>query len=990
MSWLVRQVLKISCLCLVQFGAGAFPVPAQEFRGALRGVVQDASGGRVPSAKISMHAVESSQQRESSSDSRGEFRIDNLQPGTYRVKVQASGFAEASSNVKIAVSSVQEISVTLKPEPVRQSITLDLDGPGSITTQSIDSSSAVHQTIITAHDLDTIPLAARSFANIAFLAPGTVPVEPSDPTKARITAVSTGGSSGLNNDLSVDGADNSDDWIGGFLQNFSPEAIQEFSFRTALADADSGRTTAGSVVITTKHGTNEWHGDEAFYERAAALNARFPIENPAPNPKQPFSRQNYVGTVGGPLVKDKLWLFSSLEYVHENASIAYSPGSQAQFDALAQLAAQGLLNVGGTSVDSISVPSSVAVPFRDYLGLIRLDWTQSARSQWFLRSSSDSYITRNALVQQGTLPSTGATAHNNYTNLVINNQFTFSPTWVGTLVLGASTLHLTQTRNSGLGFALAFPFSSTANTISGLETFGDNQFVTAVTAFPVLRNQEKYQLRYDVGHVSGNHAPRFGVNFIHEPVLSGALTANAENLVGLVLNPADYAGNAAGEQQFGTDLTVCSPTPSPSITPGTSCTSTPAGDGSFSQNVQRLGLYAEDSWHATSRLTINYGLRYDTTFGLFVASGHGQSLNPALAGNGVVSGIPHDYRKAFAPRLGAAYGLGSAKNTVLRAGVGLYFNDLGQNGWVEAFNAVNNFNIQKAAEPPSLIDPNYHTPYALHATAGIQHAFDANWTLSADWTLETGMHGYRRYDYSNVSVFRSDNRSSYNSLALRLQGNVAKRLSLVANYSLATAKTWGCVLGELFDYVNGVCNTSNPFGPGDYGPSGEDVRHRGVVAGTLHTPGGFEVTLLAQAESARPFVITTADNSARISVNGVPTSLDEFRGTPYIQADLRVTRPFTVRERWSVSPFIEFFNLFNRNNPGANYVTNVAALPVPSTQAQSGNVTDICTDALCTTTQHISRLSQLAVPAGGLGDFFGPGTTVGIPFAAQLGVRLTF
>lgn len=990
MSWLVRQVRKISCLWLFLCGAGAFSAPAQEFRGALRGVVQDASGGRVPSAKISLHATESLLQRESSSDSRGEFRMDNLLPGTYRVKVQANGFAEASSNVRIVVSSVQEISVTLKPEPVRQSITLDLDGPGSITTQSIDSSTAVLQTIITSHDLDTIPLAARSFANIAYLAPGTEPVEPSDPTKARITAVATGGSSGLNNDLSVDGADNSDDWIGGFLQNFSPEAIQEFSFRTALADADTGRTTAGSVVITTKHGTNEWHGDEALYARAAALNARFPIENPAPAPKQPFSRQNYIGTLGGPIVKDKLWLFSSFEYVRENASIAYSPQSQTQFNALAQLAAQGLVNVDGASVNAIPVPSSVPVPFRDYLGLMRLDWSQSTRSQWFLRSSSDSYITRNALVQQGTLASTGTTAHNNYTNFVINNQFTFSPTWVGTLVLGASTLHLTQTRNSGLGFALAFPFSSTSNTISGLETFGDNQFVTAVTAFPVLRNQEKYQLRYDVSHVTGNHAPRFGVNFIHEPELSGALTANAENLVSLVRNPADYVANPASEQKFATDLTVCSPTPSPNITPGTSCTSTPAGDGSFSQNVQRLGLYAEDSWHATSRLTINYGLRYDTTFGLFIASGHSQNLNPALAGNGVISGIPRDYRKAFAPRLGIAYGLGSAKNTVLRAGAGLYFNDLGQNGWVEAFNAVNHFNIQNAAGPPSLIDPHYHTPYALHVTAGIQHAFDANWILSADWTLETGMHGYRRYDYANVSVFRSDNRSSYSSLAVHLQGNVAKRLSLVANYSLSTAKTWGCVLGELFDYVNGVCDTANPFGPGDYGPSGEDIRHRAVLAGTFHALAGFELTLLAQAESARPFVITTADNSARISVNGVPTSLDEFRGTPYIQADLRVTRPFTVHERWSVSPFIEFFNLFNRNNAGANYVTNVAALPVPFAQAQSGNVTDICANALCTATRPITRLSQLAVPAGALGDFFGPGTTVGIPFAAQLGVRFTF
>jgi hypothetical protein len=980
----LRLLPNVACVSVLLLAVAA---SAQNSRGTLRGTVEDTSGGRIASAKIVVQAAESTFQREAASDARGEFRIDDLVPGTYRVVATASGFAEASSDVRVTISYVQEINVTLRPETVQQTVNV-LGQASSITTQPIDAASAVHQTAITRQDLDTIPLAARSFANIAYLAPGTEPVEPSDPTKARITAVSTGGSSGLNNDLSVDGADNSDDWIGGFLQNFSPESIQEFAVRTAQEDADTGRTTAGSVVITTKQGTNQWHGDEAFYERAASLNARFPIENPAPNPKQPFSRQNYVGTLGGPVSKDKLWFFSSVEYVHENASIAYSPASQAQFNALSELAAQGLLNVGNTTVTSIPVPSSVPIPFRDYLGLVRLDWDQSARSQWFFRLAADSFITDDALVQQATLPSTGATTHNNYFNLVLSNQFAFSSDWLGSFIFGYSGLHLTQSRNAGLGFALAFPFSSTSATTSGFETFGDQQFVTAITAFPVLRNQEKYQLRYDVSHVSGRHAPRFGINFIHEPVLSGALTANAETLVAFALNPSDYAANP---QQFPVDLTACSAMPSPNVTPGTSCTLTPAGDGSFSQNVQRLGLYAEDSWRVTRNLTLNYGLRYDTTFGLFIASGHDQSFNPALAGNGIVTGIPHDYRKAFAPRLGVAYGLGSTGETVFRGGVGLYYNDLAQNGWVDAFNAVNNFNIQNASGPRSLIDPNYHTPYALHATAGIEHAFNADWILSADFTLETGMHGYRRYEYaSGISVFRSDNRSSYKALALHLQGNVAKRISLVANYTLSSAKTWGCVLGELFDYVNGVCNTSNPFGPGDYGPSGEDVRHRAVLAGTFHAPGGFELTTLIQAESARPFVITTSDNSTRISVNGVPTSLDEFRGTPYIQADLRVSRPFRFRENWSVSPFFEFFNLFNRNNPGANFVTNVRALPVPAAEAASGNVTDICLNAACTTTQPVTRLSQLAIPAGGLGDFFGPGTTVGIPFAAQVGVRFTF
>jgi hypothetical protein len=959
------------------------PGQAQSPRGSLRGSVQDVTGARIANATIVAQSSDSSLRREANSEDRGEFRIDDLLPGRYRIEVSAAGFSDAVAEVPIAVSSVREITVTLKPAASAQSVTVKGQS-SSITTEPIDVASAVHQGVIGRQDLQNLPLAARSFANIAYLAPGTEPVEPSDPTKARITAVGTGGSSGLNNELSVDGGDNSDDFIGGFLQNFSPETIQEFAMRTANEDADTGGTTAGSVVITTRRGSNEWHGDAAFYHRAAALNARFPIENPAPGPKQPFSRQNYVFTLGGPLKTNKVWMFSSFEYVHENASIAYSPAVTAQFNALSSLAFRGLI----PGVTSIDVPQNTPVPFRDYIGSLRFDWAQSVKSQWFLRASTDNYTTHNNLVQQGTLPSTGLLTHNNYLNMVISNSYAFSPSWLGTFVFGASGLHLTQRRNSDLGFALAFPFSATSQTVSGFETYGDNQFMTAITAFPDLRNQQKHQLRYDVGHATGDHSFKFGVNFIHEPVLGGAFPGNAETLYTFPQDPTYYVANPA---QFGVDYAA-------------GAASTPAGDGSFSQNVQRLALYAQDSWRVTPHLTLNYGLRYQTTFGLFTASGRSQAENPAYltlqaVGISLIRGIPHDDHKQIAPRLGLTYAPGRSGKTVLRTGFGLFYNDLAQGGWAPAFQAVNNSSAGvcclNPGEPGAVIDPNYKTPYAIHASGGVQHAINAHWTISADYTHQQGNHSYRRYDYTPgvninanapaLSVFRSDNRSSFDSLAIVLQGNVTQRFNLIAHYTLANAKTWGCVLGELFDYVNGVCDPLNPFGPGDYGPSGEDIRHRFVLGGMFHGPGGFAVSTLTQAESARPFTLTTPVGD-RAVVNGVKTSLDQVRGTPYIQVDLRVSRPIKLGDRVTVTPFAEFFNLFNRNNPGANYVTDISALPIPVNNL--ANATALCPDPNCS--QPITSLKQLLVPAGGLGDFFGPGTTVGIPFAAQLGVRVNF
>jgi len=997
---------------------------AQNSTGTLLGEVQDTKGARIASATVEINTPDQSIQRKATTNGRGEFRFEQLLPGDYHVAVNATGFAQATSEVAVRITSAQDILVTLRPAGVTETVKVQAQ-PSSITTEPLNTTSAVMEGVVTTHDIENIPLAARSFANIAYLVPGTEPVEPSDPTKARITAVSFGGSSGLNDTLTVDGGDNSDDYIGGFLQNFSPDALQEFSVQTFQQTADVGRTTGGAVVLSTLSGTNQWHGDFAFYERAAALNARYPIENPAPQPKQPFSRQNYVGALGGPLKKDKLWLFTSFEMVNEHASINYSPDSLTEFNALSQLAQMGLI----PNTASIPVPPFVRVPFYDYLGLVRFDWSPTTNSHWFLRTAMDNNTTDNGLVQQATLPSTGATTHYNYWNTVLSNQYTFSPSWLGQFTFDASYLHATAQRNGYLGFALAFPFSSTSKTISGFETYGDNQFVTAITAFPVLRNQEKYQFKYDVSHSAGSHSPRFGVDFIHEPVLSGALTGTAETLYVLTQDPSFYLTNPG---QFTAELNCLPPFD------GANCqtTSTPAGNGSFNQSVQRLGFYALDSWRVTPRLTLNYGLRWDTTFGLFQASGVNQNFNAAVQTIRAYqlplpTGIPHDYRKSFAPRLGIAWSPDRIEDLVVRAGIGLYYNDLAQNGWVDAFTAVNTpaaFLPCAAPGDPgclpgasaggagAIIDPHYHTPYSLDVTGGVQYAFNPRWTLSGDFVHQEGVHTYRRYEYTagftlasplfpqdqqsqmdnvpNISVFKSDNRSSYNALLLHLQGNIGNRLNLTANYVLSRANTWGCVLGELSDYVNGVCNPLHPFAPGDYGPSGEDVVSRFSLGAVAHVPGGFELSTLIQAETGRPITLTTPvdvngtgdPTNDRAVINGVQTNLDQFRGTPYIQVDLRVTRPIKINERWTVLPFAEFFNLFNRNNPGANYVTDISALPTPVNDLT--NATQLCPTP--TTCVPITNPKQLLVPAGGLGDFFGPGTTVGIPFAAQLGVRVTF
>src|ERR1700730_958917 len=139
---------------------------AQNPTGSLRGVVQDNSSARIPSAEISVQSAQSSLTRRIVADERGEFRVDDLPPEAYRMVVNAKGFAQARSDVRVPVSSVRDIVVTLAPEAITQTVRVQAQA-SSIATQDIDASGAVRQTVVTSSGLDRMPLAARSFAHIA-------------------------------------------------------------------------------------------------------------------------------------------------------------------------------------------------------------------------------------------------------------------------------------------------------------------------------------------------------------------------------------------------------------------------------------------------------------------------------------------------------------------------------------------------------------------------------------------------------------------------------------------------------------------------------------------------------------------------------------------------------------------------------------------------------------------------------------------------------
>ncbi len=220
---------------------------AQTSTGGIQGKVVDAQGAVVQSVEITVAGSDTQRVHKASTNNRGIYRVDGLEAGTYDVRANAAGFAEGKVQAPVHVGETASVDFELKPAGTTENV---------VVRESVaDRTSSVLSNPVTDHEIENTPLANRSFANIAYIAPMTAPVEPSDPTKARITAVSFAGSSGLNVDLSVDGGDNNDDYIGGFLQNYSPEAVREFNVRTAQFGADTSRTNGGSIIISTKSGS---------------------------------------------------------------------------------------------------------------------------------------------------------------------------------------------------------------------------------------------------------------------------------------------------------------------------------------------------------------------------------------------------------------------------------------------------------------------------------------------------------------------------------------------------------------------------------------------------------------------------------------------------------------------------------------------------------------------------------------------------------------
>jgi hypothetical protein len=622
---------------------------------SLGGTVVDKTGAVIPKADVSITNKETGATRTATTDGAGEYRFDPLSAGIYNIKVTATRFSAAEAkDVEVLVGRNVTQNFTLTPGAVSE--TVEVTGAAPLVDQTKTDVSLN----VTPDQIQDLPLNSRDIADLAYLAPGVKAADSYDPTKNRYSILSVNGQGGRNVNVTVNGVDNKDSTVGGPVMQLPAEAVQEFAISTQRFSAVNGRSEGAAINVITKAGSNNIHGSAFGFFRDQMLNAAQKLPDPANNTTTsltpPYSRQWFGGSVGGSLKKDKLFAFFAIERQREHTSIPEDPTAFAQLSLVKSLGSQPA--------------ASIPTPFFENRIAGRMDWTINPKHNVYLAVATQG---NNSLNDQsnGTFDLTDGNFtvnHMQIANVTLNSAL--SPTLVNQFTAGWqywNNLIDSKTRTPFITFPTA--------------AFGTNSNV------PQQSIQRKWQFRDDVSKTVGRHTFKTGFDYIWTPYMGGFFEFNPTLEVDFLKNPSCILGVGPD-----TTTTGCGAAAFPNgfNSPGAVNAMTIAvGDPTFIiKDAKQLGLYFQDDWKMTRRLTVNLGLRWDKDFDLIGGSDVAnsrtfQELQAAAAFSplaaSLVSKKPADYNKNFSPRVGFAFDLTGNGTHVVRGGFGMYYGNTFQN-----------------------------------------------------------------------------------------------------------------------------------------------------------------------------------------------------------------------------------------------------------------------------------------------------------------------
>jgi Carboxypeptidase regulatory-like domain/TonB dependent receptor len=853
--------------------------------GTLLGTVIDPSKAVIPGADVSVTSKETGLSRDTKTNNAGQYRFDLLPVGSYEVKITMPGFAVAIfGGVGLAVSQTTTIDASLQASSRSEVVTVESSGAPLLDTEKVDVSLP-----ISTKEIQELPLNGRDFVNLAYLAPGARPVNSYDPTKNRIGVFAIDGSSGRNVNVTVNGIDDKDNTVGGPVMQLPLEAVQEFQISTQRFSAANGRSEGALITAITKSGTNQFHGSLYFFDRNQALNANDYFSKAAGNPKPDYGRQQFGGSIGGPVRKDKDFLFFALERERESTAIAVNPTA---FNELTLAKGAGFAAQPATTIPT---------PYFDWRYNGRFDHRFNDKNNLSMSYSNQNNNGQND--QSGS--QNDLTAGNFTTNQLILASVNLASVLSNNIVNSATVGY--QYWNNLIDSSIR------ANNI----TFGGGEYLGTNINVPQQSFQKKWQFKDDLSITHGRHNFKVGFDYLFEPILGGFFENNPTPTITFFDDPSKILSDKA-DYPLGFQ------------TPGavTSIAET-AGNPYFLLSTKMFGLYFQDDWKVSRRLTLNLGLRYDRDFNLNGASAQPMS-RAYLALKAIGSpyaGIPKDDTKDFSPRVGFAYDItGSAKH-IIRGGFGLYFGQIFENiplFMIQQANStifttvlsLSNPTAPKAGVAPStsadlvpgtnkllsqwqygidpipavpppptalatgstarFMDPSYHNPYTEQENIGYAWSINDSNVVEVDYVHVLGVRENKaiNINYKNpalagaprilsaaftaaglpvlstITDLTSSARSRYDGFNVSYKRRLTRRLSLNASYVLSRALAYR---GASASYSNAPSNVTNYLAPYDFGPTPSDERHRFVLSGVVQLPWGIKAAPILQWASARAY-----------------------------------------------------------------------------------------------------------------------------------------